>query len=398
MSKSLKIYVALLALLLLFVIAVDASKPKPVNWTPTYDLKGKEPFGLYVLDRELPKLNPNRKVSRFYQTPYQYLDPLYDYDSLVHDYKIHGILMAIGAHSSLDKASAEELLYFASHGNTAFLSMADFPETLQDSLKFDLSHTTTYSPTTENWTATEAQKHYLLTEGASPTYFSSLDSATTAVLGYLKDGDSAKPNLIRVRFHQGEVILHSQPAAFTNIHLLQDDHAPYAAAVLSELPNQNIYWWADDAQARQRNSSPIAYFISKPAFAWAWYLLIFGTLVFVLFNAKRRQRVVPIIKPLRNSTVEFAKTIGNLYLQEGNHGNLAEKKIIYFLEKIRQDYLMETLILDASFIRKLQQKSGKNYQDIEKVVYLINTFRKQRFSLSEDDLIALNTAIEKISS
>ena len=54
----------------------------------------------------------------------------------------------------------------------------------------------------------------------------------------------------------------------------------------------------------------------------------------MIFNAKRRQRVVPIINPLPNTTLDFTKTIGNLYYQEGNHQNIVDKKIIYFLEKI----------------------------------------------------------------
>jgi hypothetical protein len=119
-------------------------------------------------------------------------------------------------------------------------------------------------------------------------------------------------------------------------------------------------------------------------------------LVFMIFNAKRRQRVVPIVQPLSNTTIDFAKTIGNLYFQEGDHGNLIDKKIIYFLEKIRQDYLLDTSVLDDIFIKKLQAKSGKNSFDIQNLVYLINQHRKNNFTAIESDLIAINNAIEKI--
>ncbi|MBC7438681.1 MAG: DUF4350 domain-containing protein, partial [Flavobacterium sp.] len=52
MQKSLKIYIAILIILLFGIVIIDGSKPIPINWTPTYDTKDKIPFGLYVLDKE----------------------------------------------------------------------------------------------------------------------------------------------------------------------------------------------------------------------------------------------------------------------------------------------------------------------------------------------------------
>jgi len=117
---------------------------------------------------------------------------------------------------------------------------------------------------------------------------------------------------------------------------------------------------------------------------------------FMIFNAKRKQRVVPIIKPLANTTVDFTKTIGNLYFQEGDHQNIIDKKIIYFLEKIRNEYLIETITLDDHFEKKLHLKSGKKIEDIQNVVRLINYQKKSYHQSVEDDLITLNSAIEKI--
>ena len=52
MSRTLKIYVFFLLLLIGFAVYLDAIKPKPVDWTPSYDLRDKIPFGLYVFDKE----------------------------------------------------------------------------------------------------------------------------------------------------------------------------------------------------------------------------------------------------------------------------------------------------------------------------------------------------------
>jgi hypothetical protein len=99
---------------------------------------------------------------------------------------------------------------------------------------------------------------------------------------------------------------------------------------------------------------------------------------------------------LPNTTVDFTKTIGNLYFQEGNHQNLIDKKIVYFLERIRNDYLIETTTLDDQFIKKLHAKTGKEVKDIEHLVDLIKFQRRSYQQSIESDLIEINNAIEKI--
>ena len=137
------------------------------------------------------------------------------------------------------------------------------------------------------------------------------------------------------------------------------------------------------------------YILSQPALKWAWYLFLIGMLVFMFFNAKRRQRVIPIKEPVPNTTVDFTKTIGNLYLQEGSHHLIIEKKIIYFLEKIRSEYLIDTFQLDETFVKRLHQKTGKDPVLIEKVVRLIQKHRNQLVS-TQADVIEISKAIEKL--
>ena len=66
-------------------------------------------------------------------------------------------------------------------------------------------------------------------------------------------------------------------------------------------------------------------------------IALLSIILFIFFNAKRRQRIIPIIEPLVNSTVDFTKTIGNLYFQQNNNADLINKKIIKPLEKIKID-------------------------------------------------------------
>jgi hypothetical protein len=397
MDKNLRIYVVLLVLLLAVIIALDVSKPKQINWEPTYAIKDKIPLGLYILGQELPNLT-KQKITKIGTSAYEYLEPQYDYDTLVDNYKLKGTIFNVSDNGAIDNESINEILYFVTHKNSAFLSMKQFPESLLDSLKIKMDADYNYKDSIFNWVANPklGSKKYKIIEGISNDYFTKFDTINTTVLGY-QSGDSSRVNFIKVHYKTGDVFLHAQPAAFTNFHLLKDNHHEYAEKVLSYLPKNDIHWLTNQKNTDNISKSELDFIFNNPALKWAWYLFIFGMLVFMIFNAKRKQRIVPIIKPLENTTVDFAKTIGNLYYQEGDHTTIIDKKIIYFLEKIRNEYLIDTSKLDADFIKRLQQKSGKSHFDIERMVFLINTHRRSPHSSIEDDLININSAIEKIS-
>jgi hypothetical protein len=70
----------------------------------------------------------------------------------------------------------------------------------------------------------------------------------------------------------------------------------------------------------------LRFILSNPALKYAWWVLLGGLALFIFFNAKRKQRIVPIVEPLKNNSVDFVKSIGNLYLQEGDFHDMMSKK------------------------------------------------------------------------
>ena len=99
---------------------------------------------------------------------------------------------------------------------------------------------------------------------------------------------------------------------------------------------------------------------------------------------------------MKNTTIDFTKTIGNLYYQEKDHQNIAEKKIVFLLEKIRNEYYIDTFNLDETFINRLHQKTGKDKIAIENVVRMIKKIRNQS-QTTEKELITFNELLEKIN-
>lgn len=397
MSKTLKTCIALLVLLMVALIVIDINAPKPVNWKHSFSIKGKNPYDLYVFNNEMNSFFKGQKIETINNTPYEFLSANYNTDTLANEYKIKGTFLNINESSSLDIQSVEELCNFVSHGNAAFLSSRELPISLLDSLKLETDTDYNYKDTIYNCLANKnlGNERYKITQGINDTYFSKIDTLNTSVLGY-QSGDSTRVNFIKVKYFDGEFLLHTQPIVFTNYHLLKDNHYKYAEKVLSYIPKNNIYWLTKYQDDNVISRSKLRYIMSNPALKWAYWIFLSGMLIFMIFRAKRTQRIVPILKPLPNTTIDFIKTIGNLYYQEGDHDNIIDKKIIYFLEKIRNEYLIDTTKLDTEFITKLQHKSGKNLADIQNLVSLINRHKKTPFNSVEADLIQINNAIEKV--
>lgn len=399
MSKNIKIYIAVLVFILILILIGDYKKQKTIDWRPTYSVNDKIPFGLYVFDKEIGGILKNQKIERIPDiTPYEFLDSKYNEDTLVETYTVKGTFINISQQNNLDDQSAKEIMYFVSHGNNAFLSMTNFPKTLLDSLKFEYSSNLLQTKDASVWMANKklSSKIYKSTSDIAD-YFSKIDTLNTTVLGYEGNPKYKKNiNFIKVPYKNGYFFLHTNPVAFTNYNLLKKDRYQYTEKVLSYIPKGDVFWYTKSPNDENISASPLRYIFSQPALKWAWYLFLIGMFVFILFNAKRKQRIVPILQPLSNLTIDFTKTIGNLYYQEGDHKNIIDKKIIYFLERIRTEYLIDTTKLDDEFVKKLHHKTGKDEKDIQELVLLINEYRNSYHGNIEADLIRINNAIEKI--
>ena len=145
-------------------------------------------------------------------------------------------------------------------------------------------------------------------------------------MGYFNDEFS---NFARIKYGKGQLLLHTTPIAFSNFHLLREQNVEYAGRVFSHLVEGPIYW--DNysnvslALARRMNDlayynpyktfndeGPLQYILSQPALAWTWYLGLTLALLYLLFRAKRKQRVIPVLEPNHNTSLEFISTIGRL--------------------------------------------------------------------------------------
>lgn len=393
MNRTIKIYIGLLIFLFGLIAFIELTRERPINWKPTYNERHKIPFGTYIFHEELEAVFPNQEFTDVRKTPYEFFDAYYDWDE--DEYTTTGNFIHVAQYSEMDEISAQELLDFVSYGNTVFMSSNYFPNRLKDSLGFNTTNQydlkgNSYFTLTNPRFKTDS---ITIDRGINNFHFSKLDKDLTTVLGHQTFDSIAFPNFIKVNYYQGSFLLHLQPIAFTNYNLLKKNNKKYAEAVLGYLPEDNIFYNSLNKANTNVSGSKLRYILSQDALRYAWYLGLISLVLFLIFNAKRRQRIVKEIKPHENTTVAFTKTIGNLYYETKDHNNLVEKKITYFLEYLRCVYFLDTQVLDERFTKLLIQKSGKDKEQIQQLVKSI-VHLKAKPQCTEADLINLNKQIE----
>jgi hypothetical protein len=120
-------------------------------------------------------------------------------------------------------------------------------------------------------------------------------------------------------------------------------------------------------------------------------------LLFMAFEAKRRQRIIPVVRPLANSTLEFTQTVGRLYYQHRDHKNMAEKKIAWFLDHLRSQYFVRTADFDDELYNRMQAKTGIAREEIVGLFDLIRQVRSQA-TISEEQLLRLSQKTDKFTA
>ncbi|MBK8841404.1 MAG: hypothetical protein IPO33_00410 [Saprospiraceae bacterium] len=131
------------------------------------------------------------------------------------------------------------------------------------------------------------------------TRYLKLEKDTFDVLGTIECKiDNENSNFIRVKLGKGLLILHSSPAVFTNYYLLKSGSDKYVEQVLSQLPGKDIVWVTNEKESGSISNAPLSFILSQEALRNAFYLILVGAALFFIFNAKRKQRIVPVIPPV----------------------------------------------------------------------------------------------------
>jgi len=226
------------------------------------------------------------------------------------------------------------------------------------------------------------------------TYFIRYDSNYSSVVGH----EGRHPNIIRQAYQSGgSITIHSDPLAFSNFFLLHKKNAAYYDETFSYFP-ENISTVIWDQYFRYKTNSEsdfstLQVILGNKSFRTAFWLTLLLFALIYLFESKRKQRIIPIIKPHKNTSLDFVKTVGRLYHQYHDNKNLGMKMTAHLMEYIRQKYNLPTATLDQQFVAKLAFKSGYPEERLQQMIYkakMINDFA----SVSDQELMEFNRQTE----
>lgn len=447
----------LFAMLVLFVLfcLLQVNLPKKFVWSPTFSHVDKQPLGCFVFDSVLTQSLPNgyhvtkktffqldqehakEKISVLMVVDQQDLKRL-DVKYLCNIARRGGKVMVVASSSFDDgrnadtvvvdelertfKVKIEDGLYFSLRGILAGLKAHD--NDMYDTIYWN-NRETMYA----------AQSYRMFYNMVGGTLF--VDSVpkvkklayTLSTAGYdykydsLYVGDFTRfdtivdkkerieridtfaikkiPAAVSVPYGKGEVIFVSSPLLFTNYGMLEGNTFVYIFRLMSYLADLPVYrteaYVKTDAML-VAEQSPFREFIKRPPLRWALYLALLGVVLFMIFTARRRQRVIPIMSKPANRSLEFIQLIGTLYYQRKDHVDLVRKKFKLFAEELRK-----TAGVDISDVNTddreyllLAEKTGMNSDRLKKVIRQIRLVLHSEGNISVEEMRSLIDAMDTI--
>ena len=447
----------LFAMLVLFVLfcLLQVNLPKKFVWSPTFSHVDKQPFGCFVFDSVLTQSLPNgyhvtkktffqldqehakEKISVLMVVDQQDLKQL-DVKYLCNIARRGGKVMVVASSSFDDGRNADTVVvdelertfkvrieggtYFSLRGILAGLKAHD--NDMYDTIYWN-NRETMYA----------AQSYRMFYNMVGGTLF--VDSVpkvkrlayTLSTAGYdykldsLYVGDftgfdtivdekerieridtfaiKKVPTAVSVPYGKGEVIFVSSPLLFTNYGMLEGNTSVYIFRLMSYLADLPVYrteaYVKTDAML-VAEQSPFREFIKRPPLRWALYLALLGVVLFMIFTARRRQRVIPIMSKPANRSLEFIQLIGTLYYQRKDHVDLVRKKFKLFAEELRK-----TAGVDISDVNTddreyllLAEKTGMNSDRLKKVIRQIRLVLHSEGNISVEEMRSLIDAMDTI--
>lgn len=444
-------------MLVLFVLfcLLQVNLPKKFVWSPTFSHVDKQPFGCFVFDSVLTQSLPNgyhvtkktffqldqehakEKISVLMVVDQQDLKQL-DVKYLCNIARRGGKVMVVASSSFDDGRNAdtvvvdelertfnvriEDGLYFSLRGILSGLKAHD--NDMYDTIYWN-NRETMYA----------AQSYRMFYNMVGGTLF--VDSVpkvkrlayTLSTAGYdyrhdsLYVGDFTRfdtivdekerieridtfaikkvPTAVSVPYGKGEVIFVSSPLLFTNYGMLEGNTSVYIFRLMSYLADLPVYrteaYVKTDAML-VAEQSPFREFIKRPPLRWALYLALLGVVLFMIFTARRRQRVIPIMSKPANRSLEFIQLIGTLYYQRKDHVDLVRKKFKLFAEELRK-----TAGVDISDVNTddreyllLAEKTGMNSDRLKKVIRQIRLVLHSEGNISVEEMRSLIDAMDTI--
>ena len=338
---------------LVFVFLLEWNAPSKFVWEPTFNHYDKQPFGCAVFDSLMEKSVPaGYEVTRktfsqleregYGKKPHAFLVLSNVVELTETDIRALDKLLKNGnkvfiATSYLNPDSLFSGLYVSVNGRGVFS-----PLQVQNSIKNQsIPYDTLFFP--RQLPYQEKEYHVYSAMTGSNVVVEGKVTCDTLVKSWVSEEDSDstegywEPSIVSIKRGKGELFLSCEPLLMTNYGILDTQINGLIFRVMSQFRGLPIIRTeAYGPETEFETNTPLRFWLQNEPLRWAIYLTLGGLLLFCIFYARRRQRVIPVVEEPANRSLEFVKLIGTLYHQKHINRDLLQKKYSYFAETLRR--------------------------------------------------------------
>ena len=395
---------------LVFVFLLEWNAPSKFVWNPTFNHYDKQPFGCAVFDSLMKKSTPAGYVVR------RKTFPLLDREG--YGKKPHAFLV-MASSIGLTETDLQALDKLLKNGNKVFIATSYLnPDSLFPDLNVSMDGTGAFSPLqvqaalkhqsilydTLGWTQQvpypEKEYHVYSAMTGSNVDIEGKVTCDTLLSGWVPKeySDSTEgywaPRVVSVKRGKGELFLSCEPLLMTNYGILDTQTNGLIFRLMSQFRGLPIIRTeAYGPETEFETDTPLRFWLQNEPLRWAIYLTLGGLLLFCIFYARRRQRVIPVVEEPANRSLEFVKLIGTLYHQKHINRDLLQKKYSYFGEALRRMTMIDVEDVESrkENIAQIALRAGMPEAEVRMILD-----RVERYLQGNDELkdAALRKAID----
>lgn len=350
-----------------------STQQKQFDWSKNYRESGTQPYDLAVMYQLLKNRNQGFEVITNNLN-----------EKLSEDRKSN--FLYIGYEDGLDSTGVQWLLEYVKKGNNAYLATEITPEEILYQI-YNYYYSVYFYPLEQNGInvqfttderATSFDYEYDHQKLSNDWDYIDIDTlnifSDTKAPTVLSSFNDTLANYIRIDYGEGHLYLHSIPLLFTNFHMVKEEGFQHAEKVFSTLLDGPVMWdrsrYYIQEEISSKNSSPLKILFSHRSLKWAWYSLLLGVLLYILFRSKRMQRIIPVLAQNRNDSVEFVRNLGILFFRKGTHDLMAAEMYSLFLSDVRGRYKIDTNLEQKDLELQIAKRSGLNEKTIDELMVL----------------------------
>lgn len=401
MKNRTKFLLVVLALFAIFVL-IEYRMPRQFSWVPTFSHTDDQPFGCQLFDSVLAVSMP-KGYTVTNSTLWQM-----ERDCVFTTPK--GVLIVTT--EDIDE-QMNSVLTLASKGNIMLVATTDLYKWC-DSLGIDFMYHRKFKIADITGKLPDKDTLYLadrVTPSCGVTVCEQLiectlyipDSVDCKMLARLYDPEVSERSEVPVSsavaaafpVGKGELILVSAPLLLTNYGAVSGDSHRLAAHLLDRMKHLPVIRTERYMQATaQPEQSPLYVLLHEPPLRWAVYLAMLTILLFCIFTARRRQRVIPVISRPANGNLEFVRLIGTLFWQQHDNAALVAKKLSYTADTLRRDMGID--ISDTAALPQLAAHTGRNVEELRLLLHNIRQAATGNYAVSDAEMKIFINELESL--